>query len=208
MKRLIAMLLTVMLLAAMTTAFAENEAQEIVWQDIPWGSSYSETVKLLIDKKIISTPNDLMKGDYADLSPMGVFCSFMLEDGMLDDDPWSPKYYNSHIIVATNRSSGLSFKFGGYEVRSITLIFTPDEKLMSIMITPNGADYDDLTGKLSSVYGEPSIEDPFVIRGGNQTAVAYDYMNGAIVYGKTTWNEVLPDTETKAPADASDLGGL
>ena len=81
---------------------------------------------------------------------------------------------------------------------------------MSIAIAPKDFNYDDLTKKLTTVYGEPSIQDPFVILGGNQTAISFDFNTESFVYGKTTWNEILsePETETQAISDNVDLGGL
>ena len=210
MKKIAAFLLAMMLALGLTTAFAEEEAKEIVWQDIPWGISYQETVKLLIEKKIIDSPENLKMGDYYQLSMMGIWANFLLENGEVDFYIFSPKYLNSGIIVATNYSYDLSFTYGGYPVRSITLTFSPDDQLMSIAIAPKDFNYDDLTKKLTTVYGEPSIQDPFVILGGNQTAISFDFNTESFVYGKTTWNEILsePETETQAISDNVDLGGL
>ena len=210
MKKIVALLLAAALLLGMTTALAGGETKEITWQDIPWEIGFEEAAKLLVEKGVISSTDELMKGDYYEFSMMGVIGSFLTESGMPDEEFLSPKFLQGGIVLATNRHSGLDFTYGGYPVRTITLVFTPDDKLMSILITPESFDYGDLTGKLTSVYGEPSIEDPFVILGGNRTALTFDWNINAFVYGKTTWDEVFPDgaAETQPQADANDVGGL
>lgn len=210
MKKIISVLLSICMLVACYSAFAEEaNGKPILFREIEWGSSLPEVISKL--------PTEIK------LNNLRPDSSYHVEDAMTDGQK---NYFDGHVVGYTYaRSSSLEgIKVAGYELSGLRLRFAwvPDENGLIVEddnhtalffaeyeIEPKDLDavYADLTTKLSSIYGEPvstktsgSIIDYVytVWNGGNGTMLALVsevYSSGSkniyIRYGTTEGNTWL-----------------
>ena len=213
MKKIIALLLAATMLLGMITAFAEDEAKEITWQDIPWGSSFDGVHQIMTDKGIYNpSSTTVMQGKHANSIMSGLAGAFLLENGDIEEEWYSDKYIKSEIRHLVYFAPEVVA--GGYNVKTLIFTFSPDDKLMTIVVGIDTNDFwsgpaEDLSTKLKTVYGASDNENRYLKLGENNTAVTLGStpMATGIIYGKTNWNEVLPG-ESENVVDVTDTSGL
>ena len=133
MKKIIALLLAATMLLGMITAFAEDEAKEITWQDIPWGSSFDGVHQIMTDKGIYNpSSTTVMQGKHANSIMSGLAGAFLLENGDIEEEWYSDKYIKSEIRHLVYFAPEVVA--GGYNVKTLIFTFSPDDKLMTIVV--------------------------------------------------------------------------
>lgn len=109
MKKAISLLLVVLLLYGLcsVSCFAEEEKSEILFRNIPWGSSVADTISLL--KKDLGSDINFRKTDPARI---------------LDGDDFG--YYNDDYCLLYYTASCSGLKVAGVKVAEIQLFFIPE----------------------------------------------------------------------------------
>ena len=222
MKKIIALLLAAVMLLGITAAFAEGEAKEIIWQEIPWGSAKQEVLQAMIEGNWIQSEGDTIFAEYA--TSEWAWPSFLTEKGAVCD------WVNMDIVnslrnqgvntLSTDRKLKFDAKIAGYNVRQIACTFAPDGALRTVGVLLDGADEDDLIRKLETVYGasEADKDDSYTLyfrRGENDTAVALTASNfwgdrPYLIYGKTAWSDLftIEDEASSDQIDSNEISGL
>ena len=232
MKKVLALLLAVLMLASIGCAWAEGtteEAVEITFQDIPWGSSVEEVKSWAKEKGF----------DSVTLYPDPVAPVFLDVSG---------KYSSGHVksakVLFAYAFDSDPFQIAGYSIYSLKFYFdVQDEKTelgtVVVCIQESGASkeqtqaiLDDLEQKLITVYGENAVppmdnslaaspEESLLLElllmanSDNDRYRKVDAENTAIcltneallVYGKT--NVFVAEEENNVlPIDSFNIGGL
>ncbi len=240
MRRILSVLLAVVLVIGLAnTAFAYDE--EITFQDIPWGSSIEDTIKIMVEKGFIQEETIQAIG-----GPDNVINYMYVSDGEADY-----LYKKGKDIIFGNESddqvramgscifdnplsSGLAKKIAGYNVNNIEFYFAKNDTgsgLISARIDlvfdrkETKEVFDDLTQKLTTVYGKPQkgkrsmlsgTKAPYYAwKGKNDTCVWLfaDSLGGVLLtYGTLNAGNILKEyltaVPTKVPVDSSDTSGL
>ncbi len=228
MKKTVAFLLAAVMLWSLVSVFAEEEAKEITWQDIPWGCTRADVMKNMIENQWIQSEEDTDYSAYG--SDEWAWASFVTAAGCICE--WTDYELVNSLrgkginILATKRGVKPELTIAGYPVKEKAFTFAPDGSFMTVGISLDKAKADDLIGKLESVYGESELtadRDDFYNlyfkQGENSTAVALVESNfwgdgPYLVYGKTVWEEILnmqlgePAAEPSPAADGFDTSGL
>lgn len=214
MKKVFALLLTLVLLLTSGAAFAGDEyAEPILFRGAAWGSSFQEVVKVLPEGVKMYDPKT---SEYW----------YPMSDMMYDESGWGNQLKGELGCYAYAKSSSLKgVKVAGYEVEDLYLyfIFTPDSngKLVKddfsrtafyygyYKLEPKDPDavFDDLVNKLSSIYGDIDeeksnssiIDDKMALwNGADGTMVSIfrqDYSSGShyiyIKYGFTGGDDLM-----------------
>ena len=195
MKRILAFLFAFLMLTACAYA---DEAAEITYQGIPWGSSV-ETVKKWAKDQGFKVVAEYM------ISPP----SYLNAEGKFTQGLMTITSNTGYTLVTAQQNS--AFQVAGYDVSNLNFCFdTVDGKsaLATVMVSidpkyDTAQSLDDLKQKLAQVYGEnecttepktnsfmPSYVptgERYIKQGANNTAVCLTYpiVNVTIVYGKT-----------------------
>ena len=227
MKKVLAFLLAVLMLASIGCAWAEETAEEpaeITFQGIPWGSS-ADDVRELMDK--LGVPGwsvNHTKGN----GSAGFGREYVLAENGTNIE-WNKTSTDSQTYVA--RQIGYSMPgmtVAGYEADTIYFNFAINgevAELVSVTFTSvknydSETAWNDLVNKLTQVYGagellEGASGTEYVTVGGNNTAVTLYYKYGdtvALTYGRTDAIAIL-DTyfmqiESPEAVDSTDTSGL
>lgn len=241
MKKILALLLTVIMLSSISCAWAEEtteEAVEITFQDIPWGSSMKEVENWAKDKgfQTVGRSLSLEMGGPVFLDASGKYSSGWTE--------FPPDLDSLEILWAGDSDS---FQIAGYAIHSLSFYFDVQDgkkELYTVVVRflPQGkttneqaqAILDDLEQKLITVYGEndmPATDDSLSAYrnysssglmtygandryrklGAEDTAIClnYEMLNGVmLVYGKTNVFVIEETNDTPLTIDSFNLGGL
>lgn len=167
MKKALVLLLAVLMLANVGCAWAEEtgEAVGITFQGIPWGSTYEETVRRLVECGVLKDET------YAGLEEGAWWFDVLDEHGEIIrvEKETFPDSYNPAALVSfrINSACGLvpEFTMGGYSVNALEFFFANDgttTRLVSVMVLPLPSDTFpamclDLVEKLDAVYGKGTL---------------------------------------------------
>lgn len=212
MKKVLALLLAVLMLASIGCAWAEEtveEPAEITFQDIPWGLSVEE-VQGALEKTGAETR----------------YYDDHFESGILNDDENSVINYTDSLregsmLLVTDYPELI----GGYEVKMMCFDFLlgvenqswnrNETHLRQVSIKLVNHDFDDLLQKMTNIYGEPTpMGYGYMWYGDNSTAVYLQDGSYCLYYGKidaletieAQWAEIngLP-IPTANPSDTNGL---
>ena len=228
MKKVFALLLTVMMLAGISCAWAEGtteEAVEITFQGITWGSSVEAVAEWVVQREeftmnynaeqLLSGYMPWSKGYYSDI--------ILTEDGAILDVNMENNYQSVLASWGIFDFMPSGYAIAGYGMSEISYAFTYDGEttgLISVGVRldcPNGPDaaFEDLQQKLRTVYGEGDVdnENIYFKKGANNTAVLLrKNENPILIYGVTNAAELIDAmmaVETPAPtANPADTSGL
>lgn len=242
MKKIISLLLlVVMLLCLSLPALAYDE--EITFQGIPWEADVETAITTLaekgyikksgIQKTISSLLNDagIKKADLVTMKTTSLSTTlpgFILSMEKLDGQTSPLGQYNDFKeITVYTRLRSIEKKIAGYDVQSISLLFAHDNKqtqLISIQILFDTEDqqalWDDLTAKLTSLYGNkeelPSGDQYHVWFGANQSAILLcaESQKTMLYYGTTNAESIINSylselvEQNDTVADPTDVSGL
>lgn len=210
MKRVLAFLFAFLMLTACAYA---DEAAEITYQGIPWGSSVETMKKWAKDQGFKVVAEHTSSPSYLDAE--GKFTQSIL---MMNTS-------NTGCTIVTAQQNS-AFQVAGYDVSSLGFCFdTVDGKpalaTVTVSIDPKydrAQALDDLKQKLAQVYGENecttepkansfmpsyvSLGERYFKQGANNTAVCLTYPGGSvtIVYGKT---DAFADQKESQPVTVS-----
>lgn len=201
MKRIILMLFAVLLVLSIINVAVPENAKEILFRGIPWGSTYNETVSALLSDWGVR----FREGEI--ITPRRI--------RSLINNSWSD-YYDNECGCYTYLATGSEIKqVAGYNVENVKLYFAfaPNDQgeidqlpentsffLGQYTIKPKDlyAVYEDLKQKISSLYGKPAKErsDGFIIHykycywyGANDTMVVIvTDDNWDSIYINYVWN--------------------
>lgn len=223
MKKVLTLLLAMMMLTSIGSTWREataEQAAEITFQDIPWGSTYEDTVAHLVACGVINDDAVTIFNEtewFYVLNEQGKMVKVTKE---IFPDTYNPEVLMSFDISAPYNGLNPEFKMGGYEVNKLEFFFVNDgttTRLVSVLALP--LPYDtfpamclDLVGKLDAVYGEgkltkiprtpESYEYSYINLGGAGSAV-YIYHREAVVfdfmYGTTNALHMLGEAFEKMP---------
>lgn len=233
MKKVLAFLLAMMMLVSVGCAWAEGtteEAAEITFQDIPWGSSVDTVAEWVIQREEYSLPYDTAEKLLNQYMPWSKGSSgrniILTTDGTTLDGQVERDYGKALANWTTfggERGELAGFAIAGYKMNELYYDFTFDGEatgLISVGISlecPNGEDaaFTDLQQKLRTVYGVGDIDDEntYFKMGANNTAVLLR-KNGTpiLIYGITNATEPLDAsigaTGATPTANPSDTSGL
>ena len=228
MKKVFALLLTVMMLAGISCAWAEGtteEAVEITFQGITWGSSVEAVAEWVVQREEFTmdyNAEQLLSG-YIPWSK-GIHTKIILtEDGAILDVNMENNYQSVLASWGIFDFMLSGYAIAGYGMSEISYAFTYDGEttgLISVGVQldcPNGPDaaFEDLQQKLRTVYGEGDVdnENIYFKKGANNTAVLLrKNKNPILIYGVTNAAELIDAmmaVETPAPtANPADTSGL
>ena len=228
MKKVFALLLTVMMLAGISCAWAEGtteEAVEITFQGITWGSSVEAVAEWVVQREEFTmdyNAEQLLSG-YIPWSK-GIHTKIILtEDGAILDVNMENNYKSVLARWGFGDFMLPGYAIAGYGMSQISYAFTYDGEttgLISVGVCldcPNGPDaaFEDLQQKLRTVYGEGDVdnENIYFKKGANNTAVLLrKNENPILIYGVTNAAELIDAmmaVETPAPtANPADTSGL
>ena len=233
MKKVLAFLLAVMMLASVGCAWAEGtteELPEITFQDIPWGSSVETVAEWVVQREEYSLSYDTAEKHLNWYSPWNKGSSgrdiILNADGTTLDGQAEYDYGKALANWTTfggERGDLAGFSIAGYKMNTLYYDFTYDGEttgLISVGVSlecPNGADvaFADLQQKLRTVYGAGDIDDEntYFKMGADNTAVLLRKNDDPIlIYGVTNATELLDEiigVEEPVPtANPSDTNGL
>ena len=181
MKRFITLLLILILASSCSLSFAESDARPILFRGIPWGISYHDLRKLT-DLTALET-YEPVSGHSSTLTVASLIAGAAAIGDAADDKTYNGKYY---VDVADYTGDAIRTigDIAGYQLLDIHLYFaripddsgvvTQDEERTALFgavyslfgppIDPdisktNDEIKEDLTAKLSSLYGEPEVID-------------------------------------------------
>ena len=186
MKRLLCLVMVLLLVGSVALA-GEEYSEEILFRSTPWGTSYTEADKLFPEYGLYTMTGEMMK----------FYPTMELYTGSYSRDV-SPEYHDINII---GESWNNEFDVAGYKTSNVELMFAytvidgvitheeSDSKMYGARYEFEPADAkavaDDLTAKLSSLYGdidETGRDDGlfynyewWIWKGANNTAVALTY---------------------------------
>ena len=177
MKRVISFIITVVILTGMSGAYAE-EVNEILWQNIPWGSNQNEVSSYLKNMDGVDANAPIME--------IGMFNSLLITNS-------KEKVLQYPIDIGLKSGSDAMY-FGyqnpifDYKVNQIMFTFNNIQgkfELVGVGITLEHVDKADLMQKLSAIYGygEEYPDGSFVWKGDLETAVCVGN-NGELIYGE------------------------
>ena len=155
MKRIIALIVTVILIMPMTFAAGESD-KEIVFRDTPWGISFTEATELFSEYRLYGSTGEMMK-----------FYPIVQLYSDTYDTKNAPEYHDINIIgngwnheftVAGYTTSGIRLHFA-YKVIDGVITHEESDSMMygaQYLFEPADAEamVNDLTTKLSSLYGD------------------------------------------------------
>lgn len=163
MKKILALLLAVLMLASIGCAWAEESVKPITWQGIPWGSSLEETTDALIVLGLISDETEMqylgggLLPFFNENGPIDINEMYRIPEGTLKPEA-TPVYgiEPQDYIIAGYRTAAVAFNFAfdGENTKLITIYV--------LLERPQGMRkdemYDDLALKTAQVYGEGVAE--------------------------------------------------
>ena len=161
MKKVLALMLAVMMLASVGCAWAEETGESIIWQGIPWGSNVEEVKGYLFQ----SSPDLIFKEQAELLYPVRVLCDTEMVRIEYTERAWKAR--GDTGITGTTISTTMA-KVAGYTNVGTTLYFiypvVNDEIIADAgseafyaarYSFEDGTDiYNDLEAKMTDVYGE------------------------------------------------------
>lgn len=178
MKKRLFLFTTMFTIAVCSSTMAKEDEKEILFRDIPWGTSYTEVDSILSDLDIWNLSGE-------------AFQTKSIEDIILGDYQGIDFEYSDINIIA-NAMNG-KIDVAGYTTDSVELYFAyvPNDGVLNKTEEESalyGAQYvflprnlkemsDDLISKLSSLYGEP--EDTFNDTDFLDLKYTYTYWKGA-----------------------------
>lgn len=238
MKKVLALLLAVLMLASIGCAWAEGtavEPAEITFQGIPWGSTYEDTVTHLVACGVIKDESVIVLHEtewFYVLNEQGEMVQVTKE---IFPDTYNPIVLMSCNISASYNELNSEFKMGGYAVNKLDFFFINDgttTQLVSVLALPLPSDTFsdmclDLVDKLDTVYGKGELTQTRTTPGnyrysyiniGGECSAVYIYNNKDLVfdfmYGTTDALHMLDEAFEKMPAtvdetsSANDTNGL
>lgn len=224
MKRVLALLMAVLMLACGGSALADEE-RELTFQGVPWGSSFQETMQSLLDSGFLVNNRNISVQEMDRILNQGCgrFLYFL-------DDYWCafdcgeeyicnyPAYSGNDISVAEDKT------IAGYGIEEIDFSYVKqgeDTRLMTVKLfldyQDGAATYEDLRAKLSYVYGEGEHSEASgsidTWSGANHSMIFLRY-NGShieLCYGTADAEEWLEEAKAAIPKqeiDGTDVSGL
>ena len=197
-------LFLIILILLCGSASAESE---ITFQNIPWLTSETETVKQLFNLGIVRE-QELNE----ELAREG--CEYIIFDEAGIYRPYTIRDYEEVCFAVLPSPRG---RIAGYPIKQIKLTFAydGDYKLISVSVDMIGADYDELKEKLVRVYGDGQYSrtnegiESLMWKGDNNSGVLlYTESEGlefTLIYGRIDAEEILNNCRVSNPDDVSGL---
>ena len=224
MKKVLALLLAVLMLASIGCACEEetaDEPAEITFQDIPWGSSREDVLAWLIQTGVVASEKSCYSGNGYDFTLLGNNGDWLLYQDR--------KPYKDVMKMLIPQEINAEYQIAGYSIKEMAFGFAYDgntTKLIAVWFYPvykndeagREATFADLQSKLRIVYGNGDIDDGerYLKLGENNTAVELRLMGMGyteLVYGVTNTLEILAECDALAgeepvTVDSTDTNGL
>ena len=227
MKKFIAVLLTTVLMAGLVSCASAYD-ETIQFSGIPWGENIETTVKTLFDAGYIREEYLEYLSNYVPYPE----ASYLFWRNDLGKNGCAEKRYasegdfgNNFVTISVERSFMPETTIAGYVVKRIDLSFTNKDGNPGLAAVELGLDikntddaYEDLTNKLTSVYGDPinadlapianynnwlGADDSCILLGNNQGSLAFYY---GVIFSEEALQTFKMDNTNNV--DSNDVSGL
>ena len=234
MKRVLALLMAVLMLACGGSALADEE-RELTFQGVPWGSSFQETMQSLLDSGLLDSGllvnnRNMSVQEYIDKIGTNADVTYLYSQ---ENKEWDVTISGGEYVCKFWAYSGVSGDYNisvpedktiaGYGIDRIEFSFVKqgeDTRLMTVQLHLDYQDaaaaYEDLRAKLSSVYGEGEHSEAHKIdtwSGANHSMIFLRHNGSSVelLYGTTDAEEWMKEAEAAIPKqeiDGTDVSGL
>lgn len=227
MKKFIAILLTTVLAVGLIScASAYDEA--IQFSGIPWGENIETTVKTLFDAGYIREEYlEYLSNDAAYSGAPYLFWRDDLGKNGCTEIRYASEgdFGNNFVTVSVERSFMPETTIAGYAVKRIDLAFAKKDGNPGLTAAELGLDikntddaYEDLTNKLTSIYGDPinvdlapianyniwlGADDSSILLGNNQGSLVFYY---GVIFSEEALQTFKMDNTNNV--DSNDVSGL